>query len=49
MNITKRTQAERDIEESFVYIGEENLDSWCPIPCSGRRGIRTSGQNAKHW
>ena len=26
-NVTKRTQAERDIEESFVYIGEENLDA----------------------
>ncbi len=25
--VTKRTQAERDIEESFVYIGEENLDA----------------------
>ncbi len=27
MNVTKRTQAERDIEECFVYIGEENLDA----------------------
>ncbi len=27
MNVTKRTQAERDLEESFVYIGEENLDA----------------------
>ncbi len=26
MNVTKRTQAERDLEEGFVYIGEENLD-----------------------
>lgn len=27
MNVTKRPQSERDIEECFVYIGEENLDA----------------------
>jgi toxin ParE1/3/4 len=27
MNLTKRPQSERDIEEGFVYIGEENLDA----------------------
>ena len=27
MNVTKRTQAERDLEEGFVFIGEENLDA----------------------
>ena len=26
-NVTKRTQAERDLEECFVFIGEENLDA----------------------
>jgi len=26
-NVTKRAQAERDIEECFIYIGEENLDA----------------------
>jgi len=25
--VTKRTQAERDLEESFVFIGERDLDS----------------------
>ncbi len=26
-SVTKRTQAERDIEESFVFIGEQDLDA----------------------
>jgi toxin ParE1/3/4 len=27
MNVTKRRQAERDLEECFVYIAEENIDA----------------------
>jgi toxin ParE1/3/4 len=45
LEIRKKPQAERDIEECFVFIGEENLDVTVHFLVAVEETIETIGKN----